>query len=150
MDSGGQYAVLGLVQLMLTLSASNWDMIPTTQCSIHHRMLCTFDLFIIFLHLYRYSSSSQPIWSTNMHSTSSDRCFGSRNSCPSSSVTSCTHYNDVSVVCSKYTYPSTWNFFWALFCTFMQKQPIFMNMNYNFDTTGMQYIDSLTHPPTVP
>ena len=48
MDSGGQYAVLGLAILMLTLSASNWDMIPTTQCSIYHRMLCTFDLFIIF------------------------------------------------------------------------------------------------------
>ena len=27
MDSGGQYAVLGSVQLMLTLSAGNWDMI---------------------------------------------------------------------------------------------------------------------------
>ena len=39
-----------------------------------------------------------------MYSTSSDRCFGSRNSCPSSSVTSCTHYNDVSIVCSKYCY----------------------------------------------
>ena len=26
MDSGGQYAVLGSVQLMLTLSAGNWDM----------------------------------------------------------------------------------------------------------------------------
>ena len=26
MDSGEQYAVLGLVQLMLTLSAGNWDM----------------------------------------------------------------------------------------------------------------------------
>ena len=26
MDSGGQYAVLGSVQLMLTLSASKWDM----------------------------------------------------------------------------------------------------------------------------
>ena len=48
MDSGGQYAVLGLAILMLTLSASNWDMIPTTQCNIHHRTLCTFDLFIIF------------------------------------------------------------------------------------------------------
>ena len=48
MDSGGQYAVLGSVQLMLTLSASNWDMTPTTQYSIHHRTLCSFDLFIIF------------------------------------------------------------------------------------------------------
>ena len=27
MDSGGQYAVLGLTILMLTLSANNWDMI---------------------------------------------------------------------------------------------------------------------------
>ena len=26
MDSGGQYAVLGLTLLMLTLFASNWDM----------------------------------------------------------------------------------------------------------------------------
>ena len=26
MDSGGQYAVLGSVQLMPTLSAGNWDM----------------------------------------------------------------------------------------------------------------------------
>ena len=48
MDSGGQYAVLGLATLMLTLSASNWDMIPTTQYSIHHRTLCSFDLFIFF------------------------------------------------------------------------------------------------------
>ena len=103
MDSGGQYAVLGLAILMLTLSASNWDMIPTTQYSIHHRMLYISNLFNV-LYLYRYSNSSQLIWSTNMYSTSSDRCFGSRNSCPSSSVTSCTHYNDVSVVCSKYTY----------------------------------------------
>ena len=108
MDSGGQYAVLGLALLMLTLSASNWDMTPTTQCSIHRCMLCS-----IFVHVYwayRYSNSSQAIWSTNMYSTLSDRCFGSRNSCPSSSVTSCTHYNDVSVVCSKCTYSSTWNF----------------------------------------
>ena len=28
MDSGGQYAVLGSTLLMLTLSASNWDMTP--------------------------------------------------------------------------------------------------------------------------
>ena len=47
MDSGGQYAVLGSVQLMLTLSASNWDMIPTTQYSIHCCMLCS-----IFVHVF--------------------------------------------------------------------------------------------------
>ena len=100
MDSGGQYAVLDLALLMLTLSASNWVMIPTTQYSIHHRTLSTVAMIWNFLLLYRYSSSSQPIWSTNMYSTSSDRCFGSRNSCPSNSVTSCTHYNDVSIICS--------------------------------------------------
>ena len=49
MDSGGQYAVLGLAILMLTLSASNWDMTPTTQCSIHHCMLCS-----IFVHIFGY------------------------------------------------------------------------------------------------
>ena len=46
MDSGGKYAVLGLAILMLTLSASNWDMIPTTQYIIHHCTLCSFKLFI--------------------------------------------------------------------------------------------------------
>ena len=44
MDCGGQFAVLGLNILMLTLSAGNWDMTPTTQCSIHLCALCSFDL----------------------------------------------------------------------------------------------------------
>ena len=48
MDNGGQYAVLGLTLLMLTLSAGNWDMTPT-QCSIHHRTLCSFDLLKIIM-----------------------------------------------------------------------------------------------------
>ena len=48
MDSGGQYAVLGSVQLMLTLSASNWDMTPTTHYSIQHCMLCTVAMIWIF------------------------------------------------------------------------------------------------------
>ena len=47
MDSGGQYAVLALDILMLTLSAGNWDMTPTTQCSIHRCMLCS-----IFVHVF--------------------------------------------------------------------------------------------------
>ena len=53
MDSGGQYAVLGLALLMLTLSASNWDMTPTTQCSIHHCTLCSFDAFKINFYDYK-------------------------------------------------------------------------------------------------
>ena len=36
MDNGGQYAVLGLTILMLTLSASNWDMMVTIQLLILH------------------------------------------------------------------------------------------------------------------
>ena len=46
-------------------------------------------------------TSSQPIWSTNMYSTSSDKCYGTRNTCPSSSVTTCSHSNDVTITCSK-------------------------------------------------
>ena len=37
-----------------------------------------------------------------MSSSSSDTCYGTRNSCPSTSVTSCTHSEDVTVECSKY------------------------------------------------
>ena len=43
---------------------------------------------------------SHPIWSSNMYSTSSDRCYGTRNTCPSTSVTSCSHTNDVTLTCS--------------------------------------------------
>uniref|UniRef100_A0A1X7SXN5 SRCR domain-containing protein n=1 Tax=Amphimedon queenslandica TaxID=400682 RepID=A0A1X7SXN5_AMPQE len=48
-----------------------------------------------------YGNTSQPIWSTNMYSTSYATCFGSSNSCPSSSITSCSHSSDVSVTCSE-------------------------------------------------
>ena len=41
MDSGGQYAVLGLTILMLTLSAGNWDMTLITLYHIHHCTLCS-------------------------------------------------------------------------------------------------------------
>uniref|UniRef100_A0A1X7TU93 SRCR domain-containing protein n=1 Tax=Amphimedon queenslandica TaxID=400682 RepID=A0A1X7TU93_AMPQE len=53
-----------------------------------------------------YGNTSQPIWSTNMYSTSYATCFGSSNSCPSSSITSCSHSSDVSVTCRE-TYSST-------------------------------------------
>ena len=39
MDSGGQYAVLGSTLLMLTLSASNWDMINTSVIATCHCMV---------------------------------------------------------------------------------------------------------------
>ena len=52
------------------------------------------------LYLYnRSNSSGQPIWSTNMSSTFSDTCFGTKNSCPSSSVSKCSYY--ATVECSK-------------------------------------------------
>ena len=35
-----------------------------------------------------------------MSSTSSDTCYGTRNSCPSTPITSCTH-SDVTIECSK-------------------------------------------------
>ena len=37
-----------------------------------------------------------------MSSSSSDTCYGTSNSCPPTSVTSCTHSEDVTVECSKY------------------------------------------------
>ena len=39
MDSGGQYAVLGLELLMLTPFASNWDMMHMIQLTTYHRKL---------------------------------------------------------------------------------------------------------------
>ena len=53
---------------------------------------------------YYYNRSrnySQPIWSTYMSSSSSDTCYGTRNSCPSTSITSCSPYEDITVTCSK-------------------------------------------------
>ena len=55
----------------------------------------------LLYHYNRYGSSSQPIWSRYMSSSSSDKCYGTRNSCPLASVTSCSHYQDVTVECSK-------------------------------------------------
>ena len=45
--------------------------------------------------------SYKPIWLTKMNSYSSDKCIISKNSCPSTAVSSCTHSNDVTVECSK-------------------------------------------------
>ena len=50
--------------------------------------------------LFRPGSSNQPIWSTYMFSSYYDTCYGTSNSCPSTSVTSCTHSEDVAVECS--------------------------------------------------
>ena len=36
-----------------------------------------------------------------MYSTSSHRCYGTGNTCPSSTVTSCSHSEDVTVQCCK-------------------------------------------------
>ena len=49
MDSGGQYAVLGLTLLMLTLSASSWDMIHTTPYIINHCKILFLENSHVFL-----------------------------------------------------------------------------------------------------
>ena len=49
----------------------------------------------------RSGNSSQPIWNTYMSSSSSDACYGTSNSCPMASVTSCSHTEDVTIACSK-------------------------------------------------
>ena len=58
----------------------------------------------LFICYFRSGSSSQPIWTTYMSSSSSDTCYGTRNSCPSTSVTNCYHYKDVTVECCKLYY----------------------------------------------
>ena len=45
--------------------------------------------------------TTESIWLTNMNSYLSDKCITSRNSCPSTVVSSCTHFEDVTVECSK-------------------------------------------------
>ena len=57
--------------------------------------------YAINYYICRAGSSTQPIWSTHMYSTSSHRCYGTDNTCPSSTVTSCTHSEDVTVECCK-------------------------------------------------
>ena len=53
------------------------------------------------IYYYRPGSSSQPIWLTNMNSYYSDKCIVYSNTCPLTSVTSCTHSEDITVECSK-------------------------------------------------
>ena len=56
----------------------------------------------VVLILYcRSGSHNQPIWNTYMSSYYYDTCYGTRNSCPSASLTGCTHSEDITVTCSK-------------------------------------------------
>ena len=51
--------------------------------------------------LYRYGSFSQPIWSSHIVNTSFGICNSTRNnSCPTTSISSCTHQHDVTLQCS--------------------------------------------------
>ena len=99
MDNGGQYVVVDLVQLMLTLSVNNLDMIPIL-IIVYHSCKDLAINTVLLISLFRSGNSHQPIWSANMNSASSDMCFGRSNICPATSVTSCTHSSDVAVECS--------------------------------------------------
>ena len=52
----------------------------------------------------RSTNSSQPIWGTHMFSSSTDTCYGTRNTCPLIPITSCKNSNVVTVECSKLYY----------------------------------------------
>ena len=65
------------------------------------------------IYFCRFGSSAQPIWSTYMYSTSSHRCYGTGNTCRSSTVTSCYHYEDVTVECCKIQYNNTLNSYYV-------------------------------------
>ena len=52
--------------------------------------------------MFRPAISSTPIWLTHVSSYSNDVCIGRSNSCPATPVSSCFHYEDVTIECSKY------------------------------------------------
>ena len=63
---------------------------------------CEFEIIMHFdITFCRPGSSTQPIWSRYMYSTSYHSCFGTGNTCPLNLVTGCSHSEDVTVECSK-------------------------------------------------
>ena len=87
MDSGGQYAVLGLAILMLVFFASNWDMIVPSVIAICHCMVhCGFFLIIYIF----FRASNQTVWRRTFPVVSTDTCFSMFNTCPVSLVSNCT------------------------------------------------------------
>ena len=50
---------------------------------------------------FRPGNTLSPIWMTNVVSYYSDTCINARNKCPSIVVSSCNHYEDVTVECGK-------------------------------------------------
>ena len=56
---------------------------------------------MLFMLCARSSNSRQPIWGTYMSSSYTDTCYGTRNTCPLTSITSCNHSNVATVECSK-------------------------------------------------
>ena len=65
-----------------------------------HLSLSVYNI-VVKIDFCRPGSSTQPIWSTYMSSTSSHSCYGTGNTCPSSTITSCYHSEDVTVQCCK-------------------------------------------------
>ena len=41
------------------------------------------------------------IWMTNVYTKSTDQCISTRNACPTSQVTSCSHTEDITIECSQ-------------------------------------------------
>ena len=95
MDSGGQYAVLGLALLMLVLFASNWDMtVPSVIANCHCMVHSGY-----FLIMYIFRASNQTVWRRTVPSLSTDTCFSMSDTCPVSLVSNCTQA--AMLVCGK-------------------------------------------------
>ena len=56
---------------------------------------------MLFNLYFRPGNTSSSIWMTNVVSSYYDTCINIRNKCPSIGVSSCYHYEDVTVECSK-------------------------------------------------
>ncbi|XP_019852588.1 PREDICTED: neurotrypsin-like [Amphimedon queenslandica] len=58
-----------------------------------------YDNYYIYNHLELTGSPNQPIWSLDIVSSISGTCFNSSNTCPTTSISNCTHLRDVTLQC---------------------------------------------------
>uniref|UniRef100_A0A1X7USZ0 SRCR domain-containing protein n=1 Tax=Amphimedon queenslandica TaxID=400682 RepID=A0A1X7USZ0_AMPQE len=58
-----------------------------------------YDTYDTYNHLELTGSPNQPIWSLDIVSSTSGNCFNSSNTCPTTSISNCTHLRDVTLQC---------------------------------------------------
>ena len=90
----------------------------TMPCSLEKQLIeKSKQVVIIDLSTYtcRTGGSSQPIWLTSIPCKSSSSCISQCQGCPSKRVSSCRHYEDVTVSCSKFVIQKIFLFYLKVF-----------------------------------